>query len=126
VTERSTRKENGLWDHHDLLRRAGASARRRQQRSLNERRNRFPISPVTFENSGGRGSPCLSQRQLFRRYEDDDPKAVSHRKPAIEAAGYSAADEQQRRTEAEDWSEESDRAGGTEESQAVTLTGLVG
>lgn len=68
-----------------------------------------------FENSGGRGSPCLSQRQLFRRYEDDDPKAVSHRKPAIEAAGYSAADEQQRRAEAEDWSEESDPAGGTED-----------
>jgi hypothetical protein len=46
VTERSTPDENGLYGHHDLLRRAGASARRRQQRSLNEPRNGFPISPV--------------------------------------------------------------------------------
>lgn len=62
---------------------------------------------LEFENRVGPGPPCLSQRQFFRRDEDDDPEGISHGEPAIKAVGCGAADEQPRR-EAEDWSEESD------------------
>jgi len=53
--------------------------------------------------------------QVFRRDKDDDPEGISCGRSAIEAAVHGAAGEQKRSAEAEDWSEESDPAGGAKD-----------